>query len=747
MIPGATCSAFPELFGECPALRRVHTQIGRALDVPLPVLIEGETGTGKDLAAWLIHDRGPRRAGPFVTLNCAAMNESLLELELFGHRRGAFSGADRDRPGLFVAARGGTLFLDEMGELSSSAQSKLLRAVESGEVLPVGAERVERTDARIIAASSTSLEDAVMDGKFRRDLYYRLRVLTLRLPPLRDCREDIPLLATRLLEAVCCRLSVPPHRLSPETVAAFAAAAWPGNVRQLIHELERAVVTSEGLEIELAHLSPELQALGTDLAQKAATGRSASCSIDLRSSGASLPGAGLHSPASPPAAADAAVDALLRRLAGLSAKGETSLRPGATSIRGYRLMERIAEGGMGEVWRAEQREPVRREVAVKLIKTGMDTRRVVARFELERQALALMDHSAIAKVLDAGSTDQGQPYFAMEYVRGVPLDQHCDQARLSLRARLVLFRQVCAGVQHAHHKAIIHRDLKPANVLVTHSDGEAQAKIIDFGVAKALAQPLTERTLQTELGQTVGTLAYMSPEQANLTQQDVDTRTDVYSLGVMLYQLLSGFLPFSSDELLGLGREELSRRLRETDPPPPSERLAAATEGVRAIARRRSSERSLLRREIAGDLDAIVMKALERDRSRRYGSAAELSADLGRYLERQPVLARGPGLGAWISRTVRRNRAGVAGTASLLLVVLQLGFSASLAVQLRRATRTADATGDLHSLMASARNTEEAKQKEHSTGLLTNRAAEAGPPWIERQVEDKGYGERRPAPP
>ena len=282
VIPGATCSAFPELLGECPPLRSVHAQIGRALDVPLPVLIEGETGTGKDLAAWLIHDRGPRRAGPYVTLNCAAMNESLLDLELFGHRRGAFSGADRDRPGLFVAARGGTLFLDEVGELSSNAQSKLLRAVESGEVLPVGAERVERTDARIIAASSTSLEDAVRAGSFRRDLYYRLRVLTLRLPPLRDCREDIPLLAGRLLEAVCCRLSVPPHRLSPEAMAAFVAAAWPGNVRQLIHELERAVVTSEGLEIELAHLSPELQALGNDLGQRPAAGRSACRSIESR---------------------------------------------------------------------------------------------------------------------------------------------------------------------------------------------------------------------------------------------------------------------------------------------------------------------------------------------------------------------------------------------------------------------------------------------------------------------------------
>ncbi|HET6981721.1 MAG TPA: sigma 54-interacting transcriptional regulator [Myxococcaceae bacterium] len=720
MIPGATSSSFPELLGECPALRTVHAQIGRALDVPLPVLIEGETGTGKDLAAWLIHDRGPRRAGPYVTLNCAAMNDSLLELELFGHRRGAFVGADRDRPGLFGAARGGTLFLDEVAELSSSAQCKLLRAVESGEVLPVGAERVEHSDARIIAASSASLEEAVRAGKFRRDLYYRLRVLTLRLPPLRDWREDIPLLAERLLEAVCQRLSVPPHRLSREVVDAFVAAAWPGNVRQLIHELERAVVTSDGLEIELGHLSAELQA---PLRQRAVVGGRTDRSMDLARSPESSPGTGPQTPSSQPAPADAAVDALLRKLAGLDAVGVPSSRLASPSIRGYRLRERIAEGGMGEVWRAEQQEPVRREVAVKLIKAGMDSRRVMGRFEAERQALALMDHPAIAKVLDGGVTEQGQPFFAMEYVRGVPIDQHCDQAQLSLPARIALFRQVCAGVEHAHHKAILHRDLKPANVLVTFADGEAQVKIIDFGVAKALAQPLTERALQTEVGQTVGTLAYMSPEQAHLTQQDVDARTDVYALGVMLYQLLAGSLPFSSAELLGLPREELSRRLCETDPPRPSERLMTATEERVAIARRRASEPSLLRRELAGDLDAIVMKALERDRSRRYGSAAELSADLLRYLEQQPVLARRPGVSSWLSRLVRRHRLGIASAAGVMLVVLQLGFSVSMALHLRR---------DLHPPATSAFTEDVARQRQRSTRLLADGVVDTSAPHVLR---------------
>ncbi|HEY3587299.1 MAG TPA: sigma 54-interacting transcriptional regulator, partial [Myxococcaceae bacterium] len=461
-------------------MRSVHAQIGRALDVDLPVFIEGETGTGKDLAARLIHDRGRRRGGPFVHLNCAAVDESLLEAQLFGHRRGVLPGEDRSGPGLLMAARSGTLFLDEVGELSSGAQRKLLQVVDSGEVLPVGAERVGRTDARIIAATSESLEAAVEAGTFRRDLYYRLRVLTLRLPPLRERRADIALLARCLLETVCCRLAVPSHRLSKEALDALGAATWPGNVRELIHELERAVVTSEDLEIELDDLSPELQGLVSERRRWTRV-----------ISGQSEP------TGSPPKRSDAAVDALLRRLAGLSEPHGTIVPRTAASIAGYRLIEKIAEGGMGEVWRAEQREPVRREVAIKLIRPGVETPVVVARFEAERQALAQMDHPAIPRVLAAGSTDQGRPYLAMEYLRGVALDLHCDQARLGLRARIELFRQVCAGVQHAHQKAIVHRDLKPSNVLVTLIDGQAQAKIIDFGVAKALAQPLTEKPLQT----------------------------------------------------------------------------------------------------------------------------------------------------------------------------------------------------------------------------------------------------------
>ena len=655
MIPGASPSSFPELLGESAAMRSVHAQIGRALDVHLPVFIEGETGTGKDLAARLIHDRGPRRSGSFVHLNCLAMDASLLDAVLFGHARRAPSGANRRGSGVLTAARLGTLFLDEVGELGSVAQCKLLRAVDGGEV--------GRPEVRIIAATSSSLEPAVEAGRFRRDLYYRLRVLTLRLPPLRERPEDIPLLAHRLLETVCRRLAVPSHHLSDEALAALGAAPWPGNVRQLIHELERAVVVSEGLEIEVDHLSPEIQGLQADRSTRRVSGQPA------------------EPTASPSKPSDPAVDALLRRLAGLSEPRGTTLPRTAASIAGYRLIEKIAEGGMGEVWRAEQREPVRREVAIKLIRPGLETPALVARFEAERQALALMDHPAIPRVLAAGSTDQGQPYLAMEYVRGVAVDQHCDQARLGLRARIELFRQVCAGVQHAHQKAILHRDLKPSNVLVTLVDGQAQAKIVDFGVAKALAQPLTEKTLQTEVGQVVGTVEFMSPEQAHLTQQDVDTRTDVYSLGAMLYQLVSGFLPFSSAELRRTSQEELRKCMRDVDPAPPSARLVAATEEVVAIARRRSSEPGLLRREIGRDLDAIVMQALEKDRTRRYESVAELSADLRRWLEHQPVTARRPRGGSRLSRYLHRQRTGIAAAAGAVLLLLQVGFSAHLALQ------------------------------------------------------------------
>ncbi len=272
----------------------------------------------------------------------------------------------------------------------------------------------------------------------------------------------------------------------------------------------------------------------------------------------------------------------------------------------YRLLEKIGEGGMGEVWVAEQHKPLHRRVALKLIKAGMDTRQVIARFETERQALAMMDHPAIAKVFDAGEADDGRPYFVMEYVRGIPITTYCDKNRLTTGERLDLFRHICEGVQHAHQKAIIHRDLKPSNILVAVQDGVAVPKIIDFGVAKATAQGLTERTMYTELGMLIGTPEYMSPEQAEMSGENVDTRTDVYSLGAILYELLVGALPFDPKELRQAGYDEIRRRIREVDPPKPSTKLSTMGEAWTAQAQNRRTDRPALIRQIRGDLDWIT---------------------------------------------------------------------------------------------------------------------------------------------
>jgi serine/threonine protein kinase/tetratricopeptide (TPR) repeat protein len=336
----------------------------------------------------------------------------------------------------------------------------------------------------------------------------------------------------------------------------------------------------------------------------------------------------------------------------------------------YRLVRQIGEGGMGVVFEAEQDEPVRRRVALKLIKWGMDTAQVVARFESERQTLALMNHPNIARVYDAGATQEGRPYFVMELVEGRPVTKYCDAERLDTRARLELFLEVCDGVRHAHRKGVIHRDLKPSNILVASEDGKPVPKIIDFGVAKATEQRLTERTLYTELGQLVGTPEYMSPEQAGQTEGDIDTRTDVYALGVVLYELLVGALPFDPSALRKAGFEEILRRIREDQPSKPSTRVDTLGRQSADVAARRRTDPPSLRRQLRGDLDWIVMKALDKERERRYEGAFELSADLRRHLNHEPVLAGPPGAGYRLRRFVRRNRTLVAGLSGIVLALL-----------------------------------------------------------------------------
>ncbi|MBV8673131.1 MAG: serine/threonine protein kinase, partial [Acidobacteriaceae bacterium] len=350
----------------------------------------------------------------------------------------------------------------------------------------------------------------------------------------------------------------------------------------------------------------------------------------------------------------------------------------------YHLLELIGEGGMGQVWLAEQRQPVRRRVAVKLIKAGMDTREVVARFESERQALALMDHPAIAKVFDAGSTPQGRPYFVMEYVVGIPITTYCDQHKLTVRQRMELLIPVCEGVQHAHQKAIIHRDLKPSNILITEVDGKPMPRIIDFGVAKATSQRLTPDTMYTRIGTLVGTLGYMSPEQADPIREDVDTRSDIYSLGAVIYELLTGTLPIDLTEPY----DQVLRHLREQDATRPSTKVRALGRESIAVAEKHGVHATTLAGQLRGDLDAIVLKALEKDRAHRYASAAGLAADIGRYLNDEPVTAHGASTAYRARKYIRRHRLGVA--LASLSVLLLAGFAAVQSVELRHIARERD---------------------------------------------------------
>jgi serine/threonine protein kinase len=372
-----------------------------------------------------------------------------------------------------------------------------------------------------------------------------------------------------------------------------------------------------------------------------------------------------------------------------------------TRIDRYKLLQLIGEGGFGSVYMAEQTEPVQRRVALKIIKAGMDTRQVIARFEAERQALAMMDHPGIARVLDAGATDGGRPYFVMELVRGEPVTSYCDRGRLPVRQRLDLFRDICNAVQHAHQKGIIHRDLKPNNVLVTVADGAPLPKVIDFGIAKATAARLTDKTLFTEMHQLIGTPEYMSPEQAEVSGVDIDTRSDVYSLGVLLYELLTGSTPLERARLRSTPLADVQRLIREEEPQRPSVRIATRSSSAMKtpvaltsdlsdpsaveIARRRRSEPQLLTRILRGDLDWIVMKCLEKDRQRRYATAGALADDVGHYLVDQPVLATPPSRGYKLRKFAKRNKVTISALA-VVFAALVLG-TFGLAIGFLRATR------------------------------------------------------------
>jgi serine/threonine protein kinase len=359
-----------------------------------------------------------------------------------------------------------------------------------------------------------------------------------------------------------------------------------------------------------------------------------------------------------------------------------------TVIGSYKLMEQIGEGGMGLVFVAEQQQPIRRKVALKVIKPGMDTRQVVARFEAERQALALMDHPNIAKVLDGGTTDSRRPYFVMELVKGVPITEYCDQNQVSIRERLELFVHVCQAVQHAHQKGIIHRDIKPSNVLITLHDGTPVVKVIDFGVAKAIGQQLTDKTIYTRFSQMVGTPLYMSPEQAWQGGLDVDTRSDIYSLGVLLYELLTGTTPFDKERLRELGYDEMRRIIREEEPPKPSTRVSTLGQAATTISTQRQSEPKQLSRLFRGELDWIVMKALEKDRNRRYETANSLAMDVKRYLHDEPVLACPPSAWYRLRKLMRRNKSRLAVAALVLFFLASLGGVAGWSA-LQQATQRA----------------------------------------------------------
>jgi serine/threonine protein kinase/tetratricopeptide (TPR) repeat protein len=415
-------------------------------------------------------------------------------------------------------------------------------------------------------------------------------------------------------------------------------------------------------------------------------------------------------------------------------------QPG-TTIGPYKLMEAIGEGGMGVVYVAEQTKPVHRKVALKIIKPGMDTKQVIARFEAERQALAMMDHPNIARVHDGGATDSGGPFFVMELVRGIPITEYCDREQLTIPERLELFVLVCRAVQHAHQKGVIHRDLKPSNILVTVIDGAAVPKVIDFGVAKATGGRLTERTVYTAFQQFVGTPLYMSPEQADLSGMDVDTRSDIYALGVLLYELLTGTTPFDQETFKKAAFDELRRIIREQEPPRPSTRLSSLVATRAAVSANRKADARHLERAVRGELDWIVMKALEKDRRRRYETANDFASDVMRYLTDQPVQACPPSAGYRLRKFVRRNKGPVAAGLALasLLVLGTVGTSVGLVRALRAERKASEEKG--RATAAEVKAKEEAAIAEAVNDfvrfdLLAQAAPEANTPNRKLTVEE-----------
>ncbi|MDP6722716.1 MAG: serine/threonine-protein kinase, partial [Pirellulaceae bacterium] len=363
-----------------------------------------------------------------------------------------------------------------------------------------------------------------------------------------------------------------------------------------------------------------------------------------------------------------------------------------STIGPYKLREQIGEGGFGIVYVAEQTTPVRRKVALKVIKLGMDTKEVIARFQAERQALALMDHPNIAQVLDGGATEQGRPYFVMELVRGIPITEYCDKHMLDTSQRLKIFIQVCRAVQHAHQKGVIHRDIKPSNVLVADHDGTPVPKVIDFGVAKAINQRLAEQSIYTRFNEMIGTPMYMSPEQAEFSGLDVDTRTDVYSLGVLLYELLTGVPPFDRQMFKRASHDEIRRIIREDDPQRPSMRISTlAGEAISTLSEQRHADPRRLSRQVTGELDWLVMKALDKDRNRRYESASTFAADVERYLNNEPVEACPPSSVYRLRKFARRNKVLLITTA-IVATSLLVGMGVSLwqAVEAHDARKLAD---------------------------------------------------------